>query len=269
MLLNDAQIQIATAFPPVKPLDTRKGRTFSADIWTDRGRTPAYLKLLRIEDVAREALCATLAQELRLPIFQAYYVYVDPSYVDSRVIGNDQNTAFGLRKDPYCPMFAIRNANLESLLQQWPDAMNCAVFDEWIFNSDRLPNNLIFDSTRVYWLIDHDEALPNHASPTAPANSSLLRVLSGPKSEHERWRMRNQAMQRVHQFEQIEWDRVLDLLRPNDLPGSESHYVRYINFLRDRIPAMHDIITASIGIRQTQLDLGSHPVPNDKSEEKT
>ena len=271
MLLNDATIQLGAAIPPIEPVSTRKGRTFLADVQTDKERTQAYLKLLKIEDIAREALCATLARLLGLPIAQAYYVSVDPSYVGGQVIGNDQNVAFGLGKDRDCPTFAIRNADLDHLVHAWkePDLTNCAVFDEWIFNTDRLPNNLIFDSTNVYWLIDHEEALPNYVLPDTPANSSLLRLLSKSRSEFELWKLREKAMKRVKQYRQIEWDKVLELLRPDNLPGSEIHYARYIDFLRNRLPAMHGIITTSIGIQQKQLDLGNRQVRIDKSEETT
>ena len=270
MSFNDANIQLGTAYPPVEPKDTRKGRTFYADIDTGQGdRVRAFLKLLSIEDIAREALCATLARLLGLPIAQAYYVTVDPAYVDGYQMGNSQNVGFGLKND--CPTFAIRNADLDYLVHAWmePDLTNCAVFDEWIFNRDRLPNNLIFDSTGVYWLIDHDEALPNYASPSAAANSQLLRLLSEPKSEIELWRLREDAMKRVQQYKEIDWKEVMRLLRPDNLPGSEVHYARYIDFLKNRIPAMRGIITTSIGIQQRQLNLGNPQVPYDKSEEET
>ncbi|MCY4421215.1 MAG: hypothetical protein OXC42_08250 [Gammaproteobacteria bacterium] len=267
MLLNDASIQIGTAIPPVEPVDTRKGRTFLADVWTDKGRTQAYLKLLNIEDIAREALCATLARYLGLPIAQAFYVSVDPSYVDGQVIGNDQNITFGLRNNHTS---AIRNIDLDNLVHDWkePDIINCAVFDEWIFNRDRLPHNLRFDTTKVYWLIDHDETLPNYASPEAPANSSLLRLLSKSRSEFELWKLREKAMVQVQRFERIEWDKVLELLRSDILVGSEIHFARYIEFLQNRLSAMHSIITTSIGIQQRQLDLGNRPVSNNKSKEE-
>lgn len=270
MSLNDANIQLGTAYPPVEPEDTRKGRTFSADIDIGRGRRyRAFLKLLSIEDISREALCATLARLLGLPMAQAYYVSVDPSYVDGPGMGNAQNVAFGLRND--CPTFAIRNADLDYLVHAWkePDLTNCAVFDEWIFNRDRLPNNLVFDSTGVYWLIDHDEALPNYASPETPADSLLLRMLSRSKSEFELWKLRDNAMKRVEQYKKINWDQVMELLRMDNLPGSEIYYARYIDFLRNRIPAMRGIITTTIGIQQRQLDLGNRTVLSDKSEEET
>lgn len=256
MSFNNQYIHLGTAIPPVEPIDTRKGRTFLADVQTGEKRTQAYLKLLKVEDIAREALCATLARFLGLPITQAYYVYVDPSYVDGQA-GNADNIAFGLEKDRYYPTFPVRGSSLDSLIQGWPDALSCAVFDEWIFNSDRLPDNLVFDSSGVYWLIDHDETLPNYASPRAPANSSLLCMLSKSKSEIETelWRLRNKAVACVQQYEAIDWGRVLEWLRPNDLLGSESHYIRYIDFLKNRIPEMHAIITASMGIRQKQLGL--------------
>ncbi len=226
------------------------------------------MKLLRVEDIAREALCTTLARLLNLPVLQAYYVHIDPSYIDSRTAGNPDNIAFGLEKDP-SPTFPVRNIPLEDLARKWPEALSCAVFDQWICNGDRLPDNLIFGGIDTYWLIDHDEALPNYASPDTPVNSPLLRMLSDSKSEIELWKLLKEAMRRVQRYEDIDWDNVLKLLRPRDLPGSERFYIGYIEFLRNRIPAMHDIITTSIGIRQTQLDLADNKVPINKIGKKT
>lgn len=240
-----------------------------ADIYTDKERTQAYLKLLNIEDIAREALCATLARLLGLPITQAYYVIIDSSYVDGQGMSNEHNVAFGLRND--CQTFAIQNAELDNLVNDWkePYLTDCAVFDEWIFNRDRLPKNVRYDITKVYWLIDHDEALPNYASPETPANSPVLRVLSQSKSEFELWRLRDDAMRRVDQYRKIDWDKVVELLRMDNLPGSEIYYARYIDFLRKRLPAMHDIITTSLGIQQKYLGLEDRSAPFGKSEEET
>lgn len=89
MPINDPRVQIATALPPLDHVSTRKGTTFRAPIIdVFRSRRMAYLKLLKLEDIAREALCAVLARVVGLPIKQAFYVYVDPAIVPGHLTGN-------------------------------------------------------------------------------------------------------------------------------------------------------------------------------------
>lgn len=253
--INNFAVQLATAIKPVEPVFTQKGTTFLSDIQTDEFRAQAFLKLLKVEDIAREALCATLARMLGLPIKQAYYVFVDPSYIEGRLVGNSHHIAFGLERDRFFPTSRIQNLALGNLAAKWNEAIPCAVFDEWIFNNDRLPNNLIFDSSGVYWLIDHDEALPNFARPNMLANSTLLHEVSKSKSEIELWGIRDKTAQFVERISSIDWSEVLELLRPLDLPTSEGSYHRFIEFLQQRTPYLVDLVSTSIGIRQQRLNL--------------
>jgi hypothetical protein len=69
MSYNDKHIQLASAIEPVVRRPTNKGTTFTADIRLQDGRrAPAFLKLLKVEDIAREALSLTLARVLALPV---------------------------------------------------------------------------------------------------------------------------------------------------------------------------------------------------------
>ena len=70
MPINDFHIQIATAYPGTRPVRSKKKNVFLAEIQTDEGRKDAYVKLLNIEDIAKEALCAVLARKLHLPMLQ-------------------------------------------------------------------------------------------------------------------------------------------------------------------------------------------------------
>ena len=130
MSINNYRVQIANAIPPVERIPTSKGTTFRADILTEeRDRKKAYLKLLKVEDIAKEILCATLARKLHLPIKQAFYVNVDPSIVEGRLQGNTFNVAFGLERD-YFPSSHLTNSQLEDELLGWSSALACATFDE-------------------------------------------------------------------------------------------------------------------------------------------
>lgn len=254
MLVNDLHVQIATAFPPLHEVRTRKGTTFRALIQTDEGRKPAYLKLLSVEDVTREVLCATLARKVHLPIMPCYYVQVDTALINDDTYINPYQVAFGIEEDRY-PAFRGNSRQLDPEIIKWEDALKCAAFDEWIYNNDRNPGNLVRVSSGVFWLIDHDEALPNYATPESPCGSTLLVKLAEDLSEFERHKLKQQAVQIVEQYEAIDWNEILDLVRPGVLPTSEKFYRKHIKFLQQRIAHLPDIISESLGIKQGELEL--------------
>lgn len=271
MAINDFHVQIATAIPPLEPVSTQKGTTFRAPIYDAQGtRRLAYLKLLKIEDIAREALCAVLASMVGLPIAQAFYVYVEPAYVPGHLTGNTDNLAFGLEQEYYTTR-SIANDQVHDEIRRWPEALACGVFDEWIFNGDRLPKNLLFASDGVYWMIDHDEALPNSAHVDDVCNAQILQVLREGKAELELHRLRRDALNVVERFKNINWSDVTHLVLPPDLAmsGIESHIEKNIRFLRQRIEHMPDILTRSLKLKQLDLKLDEHTAPIDWEEKKT
>jgi hypothetical protein len=216
MAINDIHVQIATAAPPLEPVSSRKGTTFRAPIYdVFRTRRLAYLKLLKIEDIAREALCAVLARVVALPIAQAFYVYVDPVYVPGHLSGNIHKLAFGLEQDHF-PAFRIADDQIHDEIRRWDEALVCAVFDQWIFNEDRLPKNLMRASNKVFWLIDHDEALPNSAHADDVCNSQILQVLGEGKTELELHRLKREVLYVVDRFKNINWRDVAQFVLPPD-----------------------------------------------------
>jgi len=265
MSINNYRIQIANAIAPVERVPTRKGTTFKADIITEeRDRRKAFLKLLKVEDIAKEILCATLARKLHLPIKQAFYVNVDPFIVEGGLRGNTFNVAFGIERD-YFPSFPLSNNQLENEIVNWSDALRCAVFDEWIFNPDRLPKNLVFVKNGEYWLFDHDEALPNSAREDECANSSILQLLSKDKTELELYSIRRSAMNFVDEYKNIDWSEIYSLMRPEEMQQSNVFYKKYIEFLKSRTLHMHAIITKSLGIRQQEMKFSDRDNQNEEN----
>lgn len=271
MAINHPGVQIATAMQPLDAIPTRKGTTFESwinDAYNTRRR--AFLKLLKLEDIAREVLCAVLARMLGLPIKQAFYVHVEPAIVPGHRTGNRYNLAFGLERERY-PTFRIANDQINEEIRRWPESLACGVFDEWIFNSDRLPKNLMFARNGVYWMIDHDEALPNSAQPADVCYSQILHLLSDGKAELELHRIRREALGVVEQLKYIDWNEVKKFVFPQDVAtyGIESHFEKYISFLRQRIEHMPDILTQSLGIKQLNMKLDKHINLDDREEKKS
>ncbi|MCY4360919.1 MAG: hypothetical protein OXE42_01845 [Gammaproteobacteria bacterium] len=199
MTENNFQVRLATAYPGAQPVQSSKGTTLKAEISTDQGRKDAFVKLISIDDIAREALCAVLARKLQLPMLQPYYVHVDPSVLGDYRAGNIHDIAFGLEAEE-APTFRVIHQLTEEEISGWSDVLRVAVFDEWIYNRDRIPTNLIFTGKGRFRLIDHDEALPNYASPDACSNAQLLQHLARNKSEIELHQMRRKAFESIEEY---------------------------------------------------------------------
>lgn len=271
MAINDPGLQIANAMEPLEAADSRKGTTFRAPAYDSSGsRRLVYLKLLKLEDIAREALCAVLARMVGLPIAQAYYVHVEPAIVPGHLAGNRYNLAFALERDHY-PTFRIANDQIKERIRRWPDALACGVFDEWVFNCDRLPKNLLFARNGVFWMIDHDETLPNSAQPADACYSQILHVLSDGKTELELHRLRRDALTFVDRLKDINWEMVQQFVFPADIAttGIGSYFEQYITFLRQRIEHMPDTLTQSLRIRQLDMTLDGRVRPVDWEEKKS
>lgn len=264
MLINDFHIQLATAYPGAKQVRSSKGSTLKAEIATDEGRKNAYVKLLSIEDIAREAICAVLARKLHLPMLQPYYVNVDPTVIEDHQAGNIHKIAFGVEADE-TPAFRITNSLSEGDILGWEEALRLAVFDEWIYNRDRVPNNLIFAGKGHFLLIDHDEALPNYASPTTCSSAQLLQLFAKNRSEFELYEIRRRAMEYVEEYLLIDWVEIYAFLSPENLPGSTQLFEKHIAFLSARRENMRGMIGQSLGIKQKELNF---PTPNKMIKDK-
>ncbi len=260
MPINDFRIQLATAYPDATPVSSGKGATFRVEIATDHGPKEAFIKLLSVEDIAREAICAVLARKLYLPMLQPYYVSVDRVTLGGHLPRNSINVAFGLEADSL-PNFRIASYGMEEDLSRWHEASRLAAFDEWIFNRDRIPNNLLFAGDGNYWLIDHDDALPEYASPSANASSQMLQLLSHNKSEIELFGIRNELRTFIAGYRSVDWEEILELVLPHELTGSVSMFNRHIDFLSARTEHLDQIFSESLGIRQRELNLSALP-PN-------
>jgi hypothetical protein len=255
--MKDFHVQIATVFPPVQKIGTNKGRTFRATIVSsNRRKLSAFVKLLNIEDIAKEVLCAVLARKLHLPMLQPFYVGVDPFYLDGYPLANSQNVAFGIEEDSL-RSWRIRG-NIESELVAWPEIERCAVFDLWIGNEDRYPDNLLFAGNKHFWLIDHEECLSASLKPESIIRSRLIEILGNGMKEFALHAMRKRLLHFVEDYKKIDWQEVLDLVLPDQIDGIEKHYLKYISFLKNRTHVMHDVVSECLGIKQRELEL-SHP----------
>lgn len=250
------KLQAATATRPVRELGARKGTVVQVALWTANRRESGYLKFLDLEGIVREALCWALARYLRLPMPQAYYVSANPNDLPGTKSGNPHNLAFGL-EETGLPLQRIENRRaVEDRLENWKFALQCGVFDEWIANRDRIPNNLLFFGRNEFVLIDHDDALPAHVSIESHSNSEILRRLGENMTESKRQDLRQQAGYFFKRIQRLDWERIRLMVAHENVPEiKQDMFSRHIEFLQQRASLLPIIVSLSLGIRQVGLDL--------------
>lgn len=87
-------------------------------------------------------------------------------------------------------------------------------------------------------------------------------MLAKEKAEFELHRIRNQALDIVKSYEQVNWDEIYHCVRATEFKYMEKYFVKQIKFLKARIPEMRNILTQDLGIKQTELfasDSQKHP----------
>ena len=253
MVINNFTVQLASALPGLEKIDTPKGRTLRGEISTDFGRLYAYIKILSIEDIAKEAICAVLARKLHMPVPQPFYVGADPINT-GHIVGNVHHIAFALQEEQL-PMLRIRDlGSIQKEILHWPELYSCAVFDAWIANRDRLPHNLLYEGNNSFWMIDHEEALPGFVASNTSVGTQLIEIIKTNKSEHELYQIREKLLLLAEQYEGIDWDDIKRLVRFSDLPGSEKYFDSYISRLRERSSNIKQILTQELEIKQLSMN---------------
>lgn len=263
MGLNDFAIKIATALPDQRKIPSLSGTALLGDIISeDNPRNSAYIKIQSIENIAKEALCAVLARSLNLPVQQPFYINM--LHTEFAGQGNVESIAFGLLNDRMPTSRVVSLQGIEDKLAKWPNLLKAAVFDEWIVNRNRVPNNLIYERDGLFWLSDHDNAFPDTSDPSAPGNSQLLALASHGKSEFELFKLRNDAMKFIEELRVIDWNAIFRCLNVHMLQSAVNFFDKYIYFLKRRLPELRTIISQDLQIKQSEFSFNRSDKPNEE-----
>ncbi len=254
---NVDRIQVATATRPDRKLNTRKGIAGRALLRTDHGPKQGYLKLLDVQGIAKESLCWALSRCLGLPIPQAYYVYANPNDLSELSPRNKFCLAFGTEEMEFSRDRIENRKVIESKLFEWEFSLQCGVFDEWIVNGDRIPNNLLYSSHGKFTLIDHDEVLPTHASVDSHSISEVLKRLSQNSTESAKHNLFERTKLFVLRIQRIDWERIRQMIIVENVPEVQwDMFMGHKNFLMQRAKILPEVLHLSLGISQTELLIG-------------
>ena len=129
----------------------------------------AVIKASNAQEMAKEAFANALAKALGLTAPEQYVVDTKNFGGWERRFGQRYVYASALASkwDRYDPR-RLQGVTLDSAdpLLKWKEFPLAVLFDEWIANPDRTPQNLLFSGSGQFMLIDNEQGFPNFASPS-------------------------------------------------------------------------------------------------------
>ena len=126
--------------PPNSVPERDRGVWRSAVLVEDKP-VDAFVKLVPTYQIVREVLCALIAQDVGLPVLRPGVVLLDDAPFET-----SERFAFGTLATPERSLQRSMNDDtvLRSQLSRWAHLPLAIAFDEWIANSDRTVQNLLF-----------------------------------------------------------------------------------------------------------------------------
>ncbi len=242
-------IKLATLLPGALPIEQGQSETWKGNLFNQDGTiTPAYIKIVDEKSLATELLCSVIARELNLPITQPYLVRIENRILESI---SKETFAFAL-EDAEFPSISSRTRDddiIKSILVKWPFLYQCAAFDSWIGNNDRLPHNLLFDGFKSFSLIDHGEALDHYLTENSVSNNNLIMLLDK-ESEFEKFSLTKNLLKEADKFNNIDFKKVRrEIISSNGVVRSEI-IDSQIALLQKRLVFLPNIIRTQTGIKQ-------------------
>ena len=245
---------MSSALESIRPMHVLPGGSRlsgAKDVWqcpvqVGVGTDIAFIKLLAPYQLVREVVCALVAQAVGLPVIQPGVATLENAEIDTDIrfafasLAVDTQLAPRLRDDTV----------LRSQLSRWPSLRSAIAFDEWIANSDRTIDNLLFRGASDFVLVDHGEAIPSGMSVDALTVNQLARLAYEDVSRDEEHASLQHVRSAASQFDQVDFAQI-KVASHAPWWGGEDMLNECCRFLEDRRLHLDDLVTELFGKQQT------------------
>ncbi len=245
-------VQLGTLLPGATVAKIGRHKPLDGVVITNDGELSAIVKILEPRKLLTELCCTTLARGVGLPVPPPILVKVSSQHYPNLDFRQDV-LAFGSVRTNYPNYGSYFNSkdSAERALKKWPKLVDCAAFDLWLGIEDRIPNNLLFDGSNKFCLIDFDDAVAPHLAPETVTRGELSRCASQGLSEIELHRLRQKMSITIANAPDI--DLLYHAIPTGSFTEGSKILAQLLKFLQDRVPHMHRIITTNLGIKQLDL----------------
>lgn len=201
-----------------------------------------YVKLdLPVRSMMAESLCGLLAHCLGLHTPRPFLVTVRPAHVGRT--GQHPLLAFGSedvsQRSLARPIHDL--GRLLELLQARKVADLACVFDEWVANEVRSPNDILVSPESHVYLIDHEAAFPSHLRAEQPATNWLAARLIQGLDDRERLLLLKRLRGRLAALHRVQLGEAPQAVQ--FASDGMTVYPMLLQFLRDRLHHLDRIIS--------------------------
>lgn len=233
----------------------------------------AYIKILPIQQLISESICAVLGRAIGLPIPKPFLVMTRKNSFEDKqwekvvqqqnlIFVNENKDAFlaFASEDEGHPSFSKITLPDINEFRNWIQLKDCILFDEWIANPDRHLGNILYEGKGKFSLIDHSHALtsPNWQPYLLKQNfdklvgNYLLDNLKNDLAEIERYQWRKYAYQWVKNNQHFIINNVISAARL-ELYADNEQIEAVDVFISNRLKYIGTFVAKRLGI----LDLDS------------
>ncbi|MCP4488124.1 MAG: hypothetical protein GY820_12510 [Gammaproteobacteria bacterium] len=228
---------------------------------SSHGEQTTIVKIVEPKKLILELCCASLGRTMGLPIPIPLLVQVVPSLHQGLALSK-RLFAMGSIDGQY-PSYGSRFRYSEvakTALLKCHQISDCAVFDCWIGNEDRFPNNLLFDGSSNIRLIDHDDALPSYLEAHMPTKCQLIKMIATDMNEIELHRFKKKMLGFLPKINEIDFLVFKNSIPYKNIERGEIEVDRVIGLLEARLPLMNSLLSNALGIKQIDLNLESSEI---------
>lgn len=245
-------IETGVLLTGAEPVKNGKHQVWQGTVRVSSNKTvKAFIKQCPPRELTIEVIATVIGRSLGLPLPFPLLVQVMPGRLRTAKL-NRPETFFGSQsqREPDLTQF-IQKASDETMvirrLKSWPHAAFAGCFDEWIANEDRNLQNLLYDGSRNFTLIDHGLSFPIGMAPSAPTTKNFLLDVSINRPDiSAKDKVTQKAVGFMRRCESMSLDELLTSVA-NTVRDEEYHTSKIREFLHNRLPQLGEIIANKLG----------------------
>ncbi len=243
------------------PMTISAARPYTNALLAIQGATRAYAGDIRIEDspqsvravikpcspeeLAKEAFANSLAKALGLEAPDQYVVDISDFREWERRFKRRYVYACFLvhswsKYDPRLLRFTLSSTNP---LLKWKQLPLAVLFDEWIANGDRTPQNLMFSGVDQFMLIDNEQGFPGHLSASEAQGANFLASHFFNQQDDALKQRMQQVFRAIQQARMIRFES-LEFPALRMITGCPEQIERCRDFVQQRWPHLPDLLRA-------------------------
>ena len=247
------EVRAASVHSPGERISGSRNEVWLCPAYSGSSTLLLYVKpFLSVRKIVAELVGAQVGICLGLPCPPPYIVSVAPHLIGGPR-GPSRLTFGAQHVGPHSRAFPVRSLSVMlEMLRKTKHAEGTCLLDEWIANSVRGPGDLLFDTQKAVWLIDHEGAFEASTRPDEAVTNWLATQLLEGLTRAQRTDFLTRLNLKLQPLANARLGRMPPELSQADR-GPET-YRAVIEFLEARLAHLGDLLSKRVLPEQMTLD---------------